>query len=156
MITIGSGWETNTDAVAVQPAASVTVYVCDPAVTVYEPAPLIGAVPPELVTDTVAFPPLQAMGVITDAEADSVHCAVLLKYPVSKLSTKIRSIRRFIVSWYLQYWHKNACTRLCISFSACSETLKSGGFGYKIWSGGSRCLVFFHTFSNLFGPYIVT
>jgi hypothetical protein len=47
--------------VVVHPLASVTVYVCVPALTVKSPVPVYGPVPPLPVTVTVAVPPLQEM-----------------------------------------------------------------------------------------------
>jgi hypothetical protein len=48
---------------AVQPCASVTVYVYVPATSVNEPVPTYGVVPPSAVTVTVAFPPLHRTSV---------------------------------------------------------------------------------------------
>ena len=47
--------------VAVHPLASVTVYEYVPAITLNEPVPVYGAVPPFPVTVAVAVPPLQEM-----------------------------------------------------------------------------------------------
>jgi hypothetical protein len=56
------GWVTVTEAVAVQPLASVTVKVYVPAVRVKLPVPVYGDVPPVALTVTVVEPPKHAIG----------------------------------------------------------------------------------------------
>ena len=58
--------------VAIQPLASVTVYVYVPAVTVNVPVPVYGPVPPAAVTVTVDEPPLHKIAVDVELAATAV------------------------------------------------------------------------------------
>jgi hypothetical protein len=64
-----AGWFTVTLALLLQPFASVMVKEYVPAARVKVPVPVYGAVPPAAETVTVALPPLQLMGVVTEAVA---------------------------------------------------------------------------------------
>ncbi len=62
----------------VQPFASVTGYVYVPAVTVNEPSPVYGAVPPVAVTVIVADPPLHKIEVAEDHATTAVGSVTVI------------------------------------------------------------------------------
>jgi hypothetical protein len=68
--TSADGWVMLRDVELVHPLASVTVKVWLPAGRCTRPIPAYGAVPPEAEMVTLAFPPLQAMGLVMTAETD--------------------------------------------------------------------------------------
>jgi len=62
----------------VQPSASVTVYEYVPAVSVNDPVPEYGAVPPVADTVTVEFPPLQKIAVADDEATNAVGSVIVI------------------------------------------------------------------------------